>query len=70
MATSRNALISTDSILQLPDKIAPLLLVTYYLLLQPFPSIGTVCEGNLNYLMNGLVNLLPIARSNLNTGLI
>jgi len=69
MTARRNDFVSTKGILELLDTIPSLLLITYYLLLEPFPSGRTSFVGNLNHLMNGLVNLFPIARSNYNTSL-
>jgi len=57
-------------ILQLLNKIAPALLIIYYLLFERFPGNGTILIFNTNNLMNGLVNLPLIVRSQLNSNLI
>ena len=70
MATVRDVFASTDGSLQLLNEVPPFLLISYYLLFEVFPSVGTIFVGNLDYLMNGLVDLFLIVMGNLNASLI
>lgn len=60
----------THDSLELLDKVSSLLLIIHYLLLEIFPGLRAVLVGDADYLMDGLVNLLFVARIDHNASLV